>query len=37
MSKQLTIIAKIKANPDKIEAINAELLKLIEPTLKEAG
>lgn len=36
MSK-LTIVAKIEANPDKIELVKAELQKLVEPTLKEAG
>lgn len=35
--KLLTIIGKIEANPDQIEFVKAELLKLIEPTLKEAG
>jgi quinol monooxygenase YgiN len=37
MSKKLTIVARIGANPDKIELVKTELLKLIEPTLKEAG
>lgn len=37
MSKKLTIVARIEANPDKIELVKAELLKLIEPTLQEAG
>ena len=37
MSKKLTIVARIEANPDKIELVKTELLKLIEPTLKEAG
>ena len=37
MSSKLTIVAKIEANPDKIELVRTELLKLIEPTLKEAG
>ncbi len=37
MSKKLTIVARIEANSDKIEWVKAELLKLIEPTLKEAG
>lgn len=37
MRKKLTIVAKIEANPDKIEFVKAELLKLIEPTLKESG
>ncbi|MBC8366456.1 antibiotic biosynthesis monooxygenase [bacterium] len=33
----LTIVAIIEANTDKVELIKAELRKLIEPTLKEAG
>ncbi|MBT8363058.1 MAG: antibiotic biosynthesis monooxygenase [Deltaproteobacteria bacterium] len=37
MGKKLTIVARIEANSDKIEWVKAELLKLIEPTLKEAG
>lgn len=37
MSKKLTIVAKIEANPDQIKSVKAELLKLIAPTLKEAG
>ncbi len=37
MSKKLTIVGKIEANPDKIEFVKAELLKLVAPTLKEAG
>jgi len=37
MANQLTIVARIEANQDKIELVKAELLKLIEPTLKEAG
>jgi len=37
MSNKLTIVARIEANPDKVELVKAELLKLIEPTLKEAG
>ena len=37
MNKNLTIAARIEANPGKIELVKAELLKLIEPTLKEAG
>ncbi|MGD1904851.1 MAG: putative quinol monooxygenase [Leptolyngbyaceae cyanobacterium] len=36
MSK-LTIIGKIEANPDRIEFVKTELLKLIPITLKEAG
>jgi quinol monooxygenase YgiN len=37
MSKTLTIVAKIEANPDQVGMVKAELIKLIEPTLKEAG
>lgn len=37
MPKQLTIVARIEANSDKIELVKAELVKLIEPTLKEVG
>lgn len=37
MANQLTIVARIEAEADKIELVKAELLKLIEPTLKEAG
>ena len=37
MSKTLTIVARIEANPDQIELVKSELLKLIEPTLGEAG
>lgn len=36
MSK-LTIVANIKANPDKVELVKAELLKLIDTTRAEAG
>jgi len=34
---QLTIVASIKANADKIELVKAELLKLIEITRAEEG
>ena len=37
MSNGLTIVARIEANPDQIELVRAELLKLIEPTRKERG
>jgi quinol monooxygenase YgiN len=37
MSNKLTIVARIEANNDKVELLKAELLKLIEPTLKETG
>ncbi|CAM4295884.1 putative quinol monooxygenase [Vibrio neonatus] len=36
MSK-LTIVANIVANPDKIELVKAELLKLIDTTRAEEG
>ncbi len=36
MSK-LTIVANIKANPDKIDLVKAELLKLIDVTRAEKG
>ena len=34
---KLTIVANIKANPDKIDLVKAELLKLIEITRSEEG
>lgn len=34
---KLTILANIKANPDKIEMVKAELLKLIDTTRAENG
>ncbi len=34
---QLTIVANIKANPDRIDLVKAELLKLIETTRSENG
>ena len=37
MSKELTIVARIEANVDKVELVKAELLKLVAPTRKEAG
>lgn len=37
MSKTLTIVANIRANPDKIELVKAELEKLIPITRSEAG
>jgi quinol monooxygenase YgiN len=37
MDKKLIILARIEANNDKVERVKAELLKLIEPTLKETG
>lgn len=37
MVNKLTIVARIEANSDKIELVKVELLKLVEPTLKEVG
>ena len=37
MSNKLTIVARIEANHDKIDLVKSKLLKLIEPTLNEAG
>ncbi len=37
MSKKLTIVARVEANADKVELVKTELLKLVAPTLKEAG
>lgn len=34
---KLTIVANIKANPDKIDLVKAELLKLIDITRAEDG
>lgn len=34
---KLTIVADIHANPDKIELLKSELIKLINPTLAEEG
>lgn len=34
---KLTVVASIKANPDKIDRVRAELLKLIDITRAEAG
>lgn len=34
---QLTIVANIKANPEKIDLVKTELLKLIETTRSENG
>lgn len=36
-SSNLTIVARIESNPDQIPLVRAELRKLLEPTLKEAG
>ncbi|MGB0560838.1 MAG: putative quinol monooxygenase [Spirulinaceae cyanobacterium] len=37
MSNTLTIVARIEANPDQVEGVKTELLKLIPPTLEDAG
>ena len=37
MSGKLTIVARIEASPGRVELVKAELLKLVEPTLKEKG
>ncbi|CAD7847911.1 MAG: hypothetical protein [Olavius algarvensis Gamma 3 endosymbiont] len=37
MNQKLTIVARIEAQPEQIELVKTELLKLIEPTLAEAG
>jgi len=37
MSSHLTVVAKVVANPDAVEAVTAELLKLIAPTRQEEG
>ena len=34
---KLTIVASITAHPDKIDLVNAELTKLIDPTRAEPG
>ncbi|WP_299888189.1 putative quinol monooxygenase [uncultured Ruegeria sp.] len=34
---KLTIVANIKANPDKIDLVKAELIKLIDTTRAEEG
>jgi quinol monooxygenase YgiN len=34
---KLTIVANIKANPDKVDLVKAELLKLIDVTRAEQG
>ena len=33
----LTIVARIEAKQDRVDLLKSELLKLIEPTRKEAG
>ncbi len=37
MGHQLTIVARIEASPGRAELVKSELLKLVEPTLAEAG
>jgi quinol monooxygenase YgiN len=37
MSKPLTIVARIKAKPGQQDALAAELIKLVAPTLVETG
>ena len=37
MSKALTIIARIEAKKESLELVKSEIVKLIEPTLKEEG
>lgn len=37
MAKHLTIVARIEAESDHVEAVKAELVKLIAPTLAEDG
>ncbi len=37
MANKLTIVARIEAKKDQIDLIKSELIKLIEPTRREAG
>lgn len=37
MNKPLTIVGKIEANPDQVDFVRAELLKLIPITRNESG
>jgi quinol monooxygenase YgiN len=37
MSQPLTIVARIEAKTDQIDLVKQELIKLIQPTLAEAG
>jgi quinol monooxygenase YgiN len=37
MSSQLTVVAKVVAKPDTIEAVASQLMKLIAPTRQEQG
>ena len=34
---EITVVAKVSARKDSVEAVKAELLKLIVPTRKESG
>jgi quinol monooxygenase YgiN len=34
---EITVVAKLSARKDSVEAVKAELLKLIIPTRKESG
>ncbi len=37
MNEKITVIAYIEAKPEHVDAVHAELIKLIDPTRKEAG
>ncbi len=37
MGTKLTIVARIEADPGRVELVKTELSRLIEPTLNEAG
>ena len=37
MTVKLTIVARIEAVPEKTELVRSELLKLVQPTRREAG
>ncbi len=37
MTDKITVIAHIEAKPEHLDAVKAELLKLLDPTRKEAG
>lgn len=34
---QVTVVARVVANPDAVETVKAELFKMIEPTRQEKG
>jgi len=34
---EITVVARVVANEDAVEAVKAELLKMIEPTRREEG